>query len=237
MSKLVVFTMGGKGGVGKTAIMTSLAEYYQSNNIPIGMVDCDTENGKSGCLNHFFPEANKINIREPDGLDIFIDIASENDKDVLIADLGAGSGVDLINWFRVMYPICVEYGIEFLAIGSITANPGSIDTVFTWTEFLQKNVKYLIVKNQFQGDTTLWDNSHSAEKLKKIFTPDIITMPTRIPKWQTELENHGLTLSRAMESKLPMFSKISARCRLHMWRKQIFSEFDKVKDILIPASA
>jgi hypothetical protein len=235
MNKLVVFTMGGKGGVGKTAVMTSLAEYYQFNNIPIGMIDCDIENDKAGCLNHFFPEARKINIREPDGLDVFIDIAADDNTQVLVADLGAGAGVDLINWFKEMYPICLENGIKFLAIGSVTANPGSLDTVFTWTESLQKNVKYLIVRNLFQGETLLWDNSETSETLKNLFVPEVITFQSRLPKWQTELENNGLTLTKAMDSPLPMFSKISAKCRLHMWRRQIFTEFDRVRELLIPA--
>ncbi|HBM17266.1 MAG TPA: hypothetical protein DD381_13135 [Lentisphaeria bacterium] len=235
MNKLVVFTMGGKGGVGKTASLVSLVEYYDENKISRKLIDCDMENKKAGSLKRFFPEAEKINIRQPNGLDVFIDIASSEDSPVVVADLGAGSSVDLIGWFEEMYPAANDLGIMFLAIGSVTANPGSIETVFNWGKALQQRVKYLIIKNTFQGIPDLWITGEKAIQFKEGFKTDEIEMKPRIPEWQTELENHGLTLTKAMDSSLPMFSKISAKCRLHMWRKQIFNEFDRVKAILLPA--
>jgi hypothetical protein len=33
-SKRVVFTMGGKGGVGKTGLMVALAEWFEATEIP-----------------------------------------------------------------------------------------------------------------------------------------------------------------------------------------------------------
>jgi len=41
MKKLVIFTMGGKGGVGKTAFMVNLAEYFEFHKIPKTLIDCD----------------------------------------------------------------------------------------------------------------------------------------------------------------------------------------------------
>ena len=234
MSKLVIFTMGGKGGVGKTASLVSLVEYFDENNISRKLIDCDLENKKAGSLIRFFPEAEKVNIRKPNGLDVFIDIASSNDAPIVVADLGAGSSVDLIGWFGEMYPAAEELDISFLAVGSITANPGSVETVFTWGKALQKKVKYLIIKNLFQGTPDLWDFGEKAIQFKEGFNVDVLEIKSRIPEWQTELENHGLTLTKAMNSALPMFNRISAKCRLHMWRKQIFNEFDRVKETLIP---
>ena len=73
MKKHVIFTMGGKGGVGKTAFIISLAEYFTHHQINKLLIDCDIENKKKGSLSHYFPEATKINIRKAEGLDIFID--------------------------------------------------------------------------------------------------------------------------------------------------------------------
>ena len=53
-SKRVVFTMGGKGGVGKTGVVVALAEWFQANEIPITLLDLDTENKARGSLKHFF---------------------------------------------------------------------------------------------------------------------------------------------------------------------------------------
>jgi Mrp family chromosome partitioning ATPase len=53
-SRRVVFTMGGKGGVGKTGIAVALAEWFTANEIPITLLDFDTENKARGSLKHFF---------------------------------------------------------------------------------------------------------------------------------------------------------------------------------------
>ena len=41
--KRVILSMGGKGGVGKTSLMTSLAEWFDDNQIPVKMLDLDIE--------------------------------------------------------------------------------------------------------------------------------------------------------------------------------------------------
>ena len=53
-NKRVVFTMGGKGGVGKTGLMVSLAEWFETNEIPFTLLDLDTENKARGSLKNFF---------------------------------------------------------------------------------------------------------------------------------------------------------------------------------------
>ena len=234
MKKLVIFTMGGKGGVGKTAFMVNLAEYFSFHDIPKTLVDCDMENKQKGSLSHYFPEATKINIRKPDGLDIFLDATEKVNSPVVIADLGAGAGFDLIRWFKEMFPTAQKYGINFLAVGSVTSNPGSLETVFTWANELQNNVKYLIVKNYFQGEPKLWTEGEDVEKFRHAFRPVEIQIDERIPKWQTEFENHGLTLTAAMKSDIPMFKSFGAKCRIEYWRNQIFKELDKCKKIIVP---
>ncbi len=52
-AKRVVFTMGGKGGVGKTGVMVALAEWFATNEIPVTLLDLDTENKARGSLKHF----------------------------------------------------------------------------------------------------------------------------------------------------------------------------------------
>jgi Mrp family chromosome partitioning ATPase len=47
-NKRVVFTMGGKGGVGKTGLMVALAEWFEGNEIPFTLLDLDTENKARG---------------------------------------------------------------------------------------------------------------------------------------------------------------------------------------------
>lgn len=63
LTKRVVFTMGGKGGVGKTGVIVALAEWFAVNEIPVTLLDLDTENKARGSLKHFFNgTVTKVNI-------------------------------------------------------------------------------------------------------------------------------------------------------------------------------
>src|SRR6202030_4875275 len=108
--KRVIVSMGGKGGVGKTNFMTGLAEWYQDHQIPVTLLDLDTENKARGSLTHFFGgHVPKINIHTPAGLDAFVDHLSDGPA-VILADMGAGSGQVTYDWFEKMYPDVAEAG-------------------------------------------------------------------------------------------------------------------------------
>lgn len=101
-SKRVVFTMGGKGGVGKTGCMLAIAEWFEANEIPFTLLDLDTENKARGSLKHYLNGvARKVNIHTPAGLDTFVDHLADG-APVILADMGAGSGQVAHDWFDTM---------------------------------------------------------------------------------------------------------------------------------------
>src|ERR1700743_2571617 len=113
VEKRVILSMGGKGGVGKTSVMTGLAEWFDENQIPVTMLDLDTENKARGSLTHFFGgRVPKVNIHTPAGLDAFVDHLADG-APAIIADMGAGSGQVTYEWFEKMYPDVAEAGIVF----------------------------------------------------------------------------------------------------------------------------
>ena len=87
----IVFTQGGKGGVGKTAFTSLLVEWYARQNLRYSLLDLDTENKTRGSLGHFFPHARKVNVHTSEGLDAFVDVLDEG-APLVIADMGAGAG-------------------------------------------------------------------------------------------------------------------------------------------------
>ena len=131
MNKRVIFTLGGKGGIGKTFVMVLLAEYFSNHDVPHVILDCDIENKVKGSISSFFPDSRKIDPRKPDGLDAFIDAALDDSSPIVLADLAANTGVDVKRWFAEMYNASNRRGISFLAVASVTANPGSLETLFS----------------------------------------------------------------------------------------------------------
>ena len=191
--KRVILSMGGKGGVGKTCIMTSLAEWFDENQIPVKLLDLDIENKTRGSLTHFFGgRIPKININTPAGLDAFINHLSDGNP-VILADMGAGAGQITYEWFDRMYPDAAEYGIAFTTIGVVTADPASVESVLSWAAQLQNRVTYLIVENSIAEytDFTYWNESEQAQQFKKVFDPAVIRMDYRLPDLENAARNRA----------------------------------------------
>ena len=144
----VILSMGGKRREwAKTSVITGLAEWFRENQIPVKLLDLDTENKARGSLTHFFRgDAPKVNIHTPAGLDAFVDELTDGPP-VILADMGAGAGQVTYDWFDKMYTDVSEAGIVFTAIGIVTSDPASVESVLAWASRLQRRTVYLIVEN------------------------------------------------------------------------------------------
>jgi curved DNA-binding protein CbpA len=237
-AKRVIFSMGGKGGVGKTSVMTGLAEWYEENRIPAILLDLDTENKACGSLTHFFGgRVPKINIHTPAGLDTFIDQLCE-DAPVVLADMGAGAGQVTHDWFEKMYPDVAEAGVVFTAVGVVTSDPASVESVLAWAAALQGRVDYVIVENSLteHSDFSYWRERDQAEGFQKRFQPAIVRLDNRLAELEKSVRNHGVTLGQvaARSANAPELKKASLVMRAQSYRRRMFAEFDKVKDLLLP---
>jgi MinD-like ATPase involved in chromosome partitioning or flagellar assembly len=236
--KRVILSMGGKGGVGKTSVMAGLGEWFDVNQIPAKMLDLDTENKARGSLTHFFRgRVPKVNIHTPAGLDSFIDQLADGPP-VILADMGAGSGQVTYDWFDKMYADVSDAGIVFTAIGVVTSDPASVDSVLEWATRLQRRTAYLIVENSVSlpTDFTYWRESEQALQFQKMFAPAVIRMDYRLPDLENAVRNHGVTLGEvaARETNAPELQKASLVMRAQSNRRRMFAEFEKVKELLLP---
>ncbi len=232
-----VFTTGGKGGPGKTTFISGLAEWYQYHDIPCVRLDLDTENKVKGSFSHFFPDAAKIDIQTRAGLDAFIDHA-EGDAPILLSDMGAGSGKIAFQWFDTMYESVSEL-MSFTAVGVITSDPATVESVLTWAARLQDRVSYVVVLNKQEDDAatfSYWEDTTEARNFRKAFRPHVLTMDSRLPALQHGLRNHGVTLGAVADRKvaLPDLSKASHVIRAQAVRRQLFAELDRCKEAFLP---
>jgi MinD-like ATPase involved in chromosome partitioning or flagellar assembly len=236
--KRVILSMGGKGGVGKTSVMTGLAEWFDENQIPVTMLDLDTENKARGSLTHFYGgRVPKVNIHTPAGLDAFVDHLADG-APVILADMGAGSGQVTHDWFERMYPDVADAGIVFTAIGVVTSDPASVESVLAWASRLQDRVSYLIVENSItdQMDFVYWRESDQARQFQKTFEPAVIQLDYRLADLENATRNHGVTLGRVAgrTTDAPELQKASLVMRAQSYRRRMFAEFEKVKELLLP---
>jgi len=236
--KRVILSMGGKGGVGKTSVMTGLAEWFCENDIPVKLLDLDTENKSRGSFAHFFHgEVPKVNINTPAGLDAFVDELTAGPP-VILADMGAGAGQVTYDWFERMYPDVSEAGIVFTAIGVVTSDPASVESVLAWASRLQRKTAYVIVENSVaqHADFTYWRDSEQAMRFQEIFSPAVIRMDYRLPDLENATRNHGVTLGEVASraTTAPELQKASLVMRAQSYRRRMCTEFDKIKELLLP---
>jgi MinD-like ATPase involved in chromosome partitioning or flagellar assembly len=232
----VIFTQGGKGGVGKTAFSTLLVEWFRAKRIPYTLLDLDSENKSRGSLAHYFRETKKINIHTPEGLDSFLDVL-DGGAPLVIADMGAGSGDVAHKWFDAMYESAQEIGVVFTAIGVITPDPASVESVLRWAAALQARTEYLIVRNALTdpADFTYWNESKQAQQFREAFEPAEIMMEYRLPKVENPARQHGVTLAGVADrtTSLEELRSLTVVMRAQAYRRNLFAELDRVKGLLL----
>jgi MinD-like ATPase involved in chromosome partitioning or flagellar assembly len=237
-AKRVVFTMGGKGGVGKTGVIVALAEWFLANEIPVTLLDLDTENKARGSLKHFFNGAvTKVNIHTPAGLDAFVDHL-ENDTPIILADMGAGSGQVAADWFESMYEDVAATGVRFTAVGVVTPDPASVESVLTWASRLQDRVQYVVVENATNAlaDFTYWESTEQANRFREVFSPEILQMQFRLAELENPIRQHGIQLGQVVDRKAAVeeLKRASIVMRAQSYRRKLFSEFDRTKRVFLP---
>jgi len=237
-SKRVVFTMGGKGGVGKTGVVVALAEWFQTNEIPVTLLDLDTENKARGSLKHFFNgTVTKVDVHTPAGLDAFVDHL-DGGTPIILADMGAGAGQVAAGWFDSMYEDVAATGVRFTAVGIVTPDPASVESVLAWANRLQDRVEYVIVENATSAlaDFTYWRSTKQANQFCQAFAPAILQMEFRLAELENPLRQHGIQLGQVADRKTMVdeLKRASLVMRAQSYRRRLFSEFDRAREAFLP---
>jgi MinD-like ATPase involved in chromosome partitioning or flagellar assembly len=237
-TKRVVFTMGGKGGVGKTGVVVALAEWFQANEIPVTLLDLDTENKARGSLKHFFNgTVTKVDVHTPAGLDAFVDHL-DNGTPIILADMGAGAGQVAAGWFDSMYEDVAATGVRFTAVGIVTPDPASVESVLAWANRLQERVEYVIVENATSAlaDFTYWRSTKQANQFRQVLTPAILQMEFRLAELENPLRQHGIQLGQVADRKTAVdeLKRASLIMRAQSYRRRLFSEFDRTREAFLP---
>jgi MinD-like ATPase involved in chromosome partitioning or flagellar assembly len=239
MSKRIVFTQGGKGGVGKTTVALSLYDYYNTKQAHVTLADFDAENRAKSGLNFWHKQAEKIDIHTRTGLDRLIDLALDSSSDIILADMGAGSGTVTYRWFADIYPELSNASVKLTSIGVVTADPGSVESILTWSAHLRTDVDYLIVLNELdqEGETfRYWHESKQAKSFADAFKPIVITMASRRADLEQAARNHGVSLAQIADrrAKAPELTSASIVMRAQSYRRQIDVAFESAAQILFP---
>jgi len=237
--KRLVFTTGGKGGVGKTGVTLAIADWYHGLQIPLPPLDLAIENKALGSLRQYFPDAQKVNIHTDAGLDIFLSILADGQADIILADMGGGAGHVTHQWFQFMKDDFAQLGISFTAVGVITPDPASVESLLTWASNLEDHVQYLVVENSNTSnpDFTYWHQSKQAQDFRDSFNPLIIPMEFRLPELERIARQHGVTLRTIATKSTDLANQIQIAhiIRAQRYTQRFAAQLDRADILLLPA--
>jgi hypothetical protein len=235
----VVFTQGGKGGVGKTEVILSLISWYRERGLEPALLDFDIENTNKSGLQNFYPDARKLDVHREGALDEFFDVCDEAANGLVVADLGAGAGEATYRWFDDAFADAQDFGLRFTSIGVSTNEAGAVQSVLKWAHHLQERVEYLIVLNEFREvgcEFRYWRSEPAAGRFEEAFSPRVMVMQARIQEFQAELRNRSATLQQVVagEVNVPYFRRTKNLFRAKRYQRGLFTGFEEAAEVLLP---
>jgi hypothetical protein len=233
----ILFTQGGKGGVGKTSIIGALTAWVRTKGFDPILLDFDNENRDKSSFQSFYSEALKIDIRAPDSLDRVFHFL-ETPGAIVIADQGAGSGAETFSWFDRTSEIVREFA-DVTSIGVVTKDPGSVESVLTWAYHLGDRVRYLIVLNELVRGTGFdaWTSTPEVRAFVATAQPKVIGLQNRNPDFEDMLRANRLTLERviAKDHSLDWFKSLTRIVQARRYQQEAYSAFESASQILLPS--
>ncbi len=233
----IIFTQGGKGGVGKTTVVTALTAWIRTKGFDLILLDFDSENRDKSSFQSFYPEAQKIDIHAPDSLDRVFHFLEKPDT-ILIADQGAGSGGETFSWFDRTAEIVREFA-DVISIGIVTKDPGSVESVLTWAYHLGDRVRYLIVLNELVRGTGFdaWCTAPQVNEFIAAAQPSVIAFQNRNPDFEDMLRANHLTLEKVIsrEHLISWFHSLTRIVQARRYQQEAYSAFESASHILLPS--
>jgi hypothetical protein len=184
MSCTLIFTAGAKGGSGKTTVARFLITYLREHGADPILLDLDDENHT---LTRFFPEALQIDLRHEFAHDVLVEKALSGDHQIIVADLKAGTGHEVLQWFLALpFEELQARGVQFVCVGSVTSAPDSVQSFLNWTASLENHVRYLVFRNLKDGDNLYdYDQTRQAAEFRRLYAPVHVTIPKLSALYQT----------------------------------------------------
>jgi CobQ/CobB/MinD/ParA nucleotide binding domain len=233
----ILFTQGGKGGVGKTTVITALTGWIRAKGFDPILLDFDNENREKSSFQGFYPEAQKIDIHAPDSLDRVFHFL-EAPGTVVIADQGAGSGAETFSWFDRTAEIVQEFA-DVTSIGIVTKDPGSVASVLSWAYHLGGRVRYLIVLNELVRGTGFdaWCTTPQVNEFVASAQPSIIAFQNRNPDFEDMLRANHLTLEKVInkEHSISWFHSLTRIVQARRYQQEAYNAFESTSHILLPS--
>lgn len=230
----VLFSVGAKGGVGKSTVLRHVAEWTISLGLPPLLIDADDENRS---LTRFFPTASPVEVSKPRVLDALVHRLLEERPRVAIIDLKAGVREEMARWFAdIPFEDLAQEEIKFTAIAVLTNNIDSHMSVLNWVNLLGPRVRWLVVRNHVYGNfENHLDKTVQGREFYSALKPVTIDLEQWDGDYQAALERSSLLVTPLLEGKThdPLLSAFLHVRKLRTLQAKMFSQLSTHQNYLL----
>jgi hypothetical protein len=235
--KRIVFSLGGKGGPGKTWTVEQIIDWYLNQNLTFHAIDLDNENNT---LSRFYPDAEFVELSHERDLDKMLEDILARDIGLTLIDMRAASSDRIQPWLRHVDFDALHYdhGVRFTAIGVVDSSSDSIANIQFWAEDVlrsNKNIQFVIAQNKVRGEDLIYPASESAKLFRKTLDLIEIVIP-KLEEWihrDLELANLRVGAALALTDPASPFTKFMTRSRLTKYQQTVFAELEQARDRLV----
>jgi hypothetical protein len=102
-----------------------------------------------------------------------------------------------------MYDDVAATGVRFTAVGVITPDPASVESLLAWANRLQDRAEYVIVENATStpADFTYWRSTKQATRFREAFSTAVLEMEFRLAELENSLRQHRIQLGQVADRK------------------------------------
>lgn len=162
---------GEKGGVGKSVMARLIAQYWIDRGTQWAGFDSDRSHG--ALLRYYREYAEPIEISRIEDLDRLIELATQNDKRMLV-DLAAQTERDLHAWIASgdVLDLAQETGLQLVFWHVMDDGKDSVDLLSRLLARYGARARYVVVLNKGRGeDFALFRGSPAALEVQKLGVP------------------------------------------------------------------
>ena len=87
-----------------------------------------------------------------------------------------------------------------------------------------------------QSDFSYWDSAEQAIHFREALSPTVIRMDFRLAELENPARQHGIRLGQVAtrQNTVPELKRASIVMRAESYRRRLFSEFDRAKEMFLP---
>lgn len=220
---------GEKGGVGKSVVARSIAQYWIDQGKP--WVGFDTDRSHGALLRYYADFSQPIEISRVEELDRLVEAASQPDARVLV-DLAAQTERDLHAWIESsdMLELASELGMRLVFWHVMDDGKDSVGLLSRLLQRYEGRASYVVVLNKGRGeDFNQYRQSDAAAKVSQLGIP-LFELPALHKGSMQKIDRLDKSFWSALNPQDSVTENLGLmeRQRVKVWLRKVYGELERI---------